>query len=218
MNQTIIAMLFCAAALALPSYETLAQPPARKAHIKWVKVNDDEWEPKLRGKYQQAEDGAVLTLPNGNKYITKPVMDNDGPLAILLVFPNRQVFSSYAGGKGDFGAPFVNEDEELIAMTCHPATQTGDLHIYIKEPNGKFRGENGKYRELPNEENGAVNQLLQETYDNFAGWTLEVRGITDRTLTVWAIVKGQMVEKDGGIYRFEFKLHVAPDGKLALVK
>ena len=51
---------------------------------------------KTAGKYEQAEDGAVLTLPNGNKYITKSVMDNDGPLAILLVFPNRQVFSSDA--------------------------------------------------------------------------------------------------------------------------
>ena len=103
-------------------------------------------------------------------------------------------------------------------MTCYPATQTGDLHIYIKEPNGKFRGENGKYRELPNEENGAVNELLREAYDNFAGWNLEVRGITGRTLTVWAIVKGQSIEKGAGIYRFEFKLHVAPDGNLALVK
>ena len=204
------ALLLCVAALTLPSYDTLAQPPARKAHIKWVKVNDDELEPKPPpGKYEETDDGAVLTLPNGNKYITKVVADG-GPLAVLFVLPNRQVFSSETA-KGAAGPPFVNEDESLVAMTCHPATQTGDLHIYIKE-------QNGKYRELPNEENGAVNDLLQEAYDNFAGWTLEVRGITGRTLTVWAIVKGQSIEKGAGIYRFEFKLHVTPDGKIALTK
>ena len=211
------ALLLCVAALTLPSYDTLAQPPARKAHIKWVKVNDDELEPKPPpGKYEETDDGAVLTLPNGNKYITKVVADG-GPLAVLFVLPNRQVFSSETA-KGAAGPPFVSEDESLVATTCHPATQTGDLHIYTKDPNGKFRGENGKYREVPNEENGAVNQLLRETYDNFAGSTLEVRGITGRTLIVWAIVKGQSIEKDDGYYRFEFKLHVAPDGKLALVK
>jgi hypothetical protein len=210
MNQTITTLLLCAVALALPTYETLAQPPARKAHIKWVKVNDDEPEPKPPGKYEQTDDGAVLTLPNGNKYITK-VVDDGAPLAVLFVLPNRQVFSSETAKGNAGGPPFVNEDESLVAMTCHPATQTGDLHIYIKE-------QNGKYRELPNEENGAVNDLLREAYDNFAGWTLEVRGITDRTLTVWAIVKGQSIEKGAGIYRFEFKLHVTPDGKIALTK
>jgi hypothetical protein len=217
MDQTITTLLLCAVALALPTYETLAQPPPRKAHIKWVKVNDHELEEKLPpGKYEETDDGAMLTLPNGNKYITKVVADG-GPLAVLFVLPNRQVFSSETA-KGAAGPPFVNEDESLVAMTCHPATQTGNLHIYIKEPNGKFRGQNGKFRELLNEENWAVNELLRETYDNFAGWTLEVRGITGRTLIVWAIVKGQSIEKDDGYYRFEFKLHVAPDGKLALVK
>ena len=211
MNQTITTLLLCAVALALPTYETLAQPTARKAHIRWVKVNDDEPEPKPPGKYEQTDDGAVLTLPNGNKYITKVVMDDDdGPLAVLSVLPNQQVFSSETA-KGAAGPPFVNEDESLVAMTCYPATQTGDLHIYIKD-------QNGKYRELPNEKNGAVNDLLREAYDNFAGWTLEVRGITGRTLTVWAIVKGHWIEKGAGIYRFEFKLHVTPDGKIALTK
>ena len=218
MNQTMTALLLCVASLTLPSYDTLAQPPARKAHAKWVKVDDNDWsESKPRGKYEETDDGAVVTLPNGHQYITKRVDGEEGPLAVLLVFPNRQVFSSETA-KGAVGPAFVNEDETLIAMTCHPATQTGDLHIYTKDPNGKFRGENGKYREVPNEENGAVNQLLRETYDNFAGSTLEVRGITGRTLIVWAIVKGQSIEKDDGYYRFEFKLHVAPDGKLALVK
>jgi hypothetical protein len=47
---------------------------------------------------------------------------------------------------------------------------------------------------------------------------LEVRGITGRTLTVWTIVKGHRIEKGAGIYRFEFKLHVTPDGKIALTK
>jgi hypothetical protein len=216
MKQTITTLLLCAVALALPTYETLAQPPARKAHIKWVKVNDDEPEPKPPGKYERTDDGAVLTLPNGNKYITK-VVNDDGPLAVLFVLPNGQVFSSETA-KGAAGPAFINEDESLVAMTCYPATQTGYLHIYIKEPNGKFRGENGKYRELPNEENGAVNDLLREAYDNFAGWTLQVRGITGRTLTVWAIVKGMWIEKGAGIYRFEFKLHVTPDGKIALTK
>jgi hypothetical protein len=209
MNQTITTLLLCAVALALPTYETLAQPPARKAHIKWVKVNDDEPWPKPPGKYEETDDGGVLTLPNGNKYITK-LVDDGATGAVLFVLPNRQVFSS-GTAKGVAGPPFVNEDESLVAMTCHPATQTGDLHIYIKE-------QNGKYRELPNEENGAVNDLLREAYDNFAGWTLEVRGITGRTLTVWAIVKGHTTEKDAGIYRFEFKLHVTPDGKIALTK
>jgi hypothetical protein len=208
MNQTIATLLLCAAVLALPSYETLAQPPARKAHIKWVKVNDDEPKPKPPGKYEQTDDGAVLTLPNGNKYITKVVMGDGGPSAVRFVLPNRQAFDSQTA-KGAAGPPFVNEDESLVAMTCHPATQTGDLHIYIKD-------QNGKYRELPNEKNGAVNELLQKAYDNFAGWTLEVRGITGRTLTVWAIVKGRWIEKGAGIYRFEFKLHVTPDGKIAL--
>jgi hypothetical protein len=133
------------------------------------------------------------------------------PGEVLFVLPNRQVFSSETAKGNAGGPPFVNEDESLVAMTCHPATQTGDLHIYIKE-------QNGKYRELPNEENGAVNDLLREAYDNFAGWTLEVRGITGRTLTVWAIVKGQWIEKGGDIYWFEFKLHVTPDGKIALTK
>jgi hypothetical protein len=110
-----------------------------------VKVNDDEPEPKPPGKYEETDDGAVLTLPNGNKYITK-VVDDGGPLAVLFVLPNRQVFSS-GTAKGVAGPPFVNEDESLVAMTCHPATQTGDLHIYIKD-------QNGKYRELPNEETG----------------------------------------------------------------
>jgi hypothetical protein len=63
-----------------------------------------------------------------------------------------------------------------------------------------------------------VNELLREAYDNFAGWTLDVRGITGRTLTVWAVVKAEKIEKGTGIYRFEFKLHVTPDGKIALTK
>jgi hypothetical protein len=151
-----------------------------------------------------------LTLPNGNKYITKIVSDDQGPLALLFVLPSRQVFSSETA-KGAADPAFINEDETLVAMTCYPATQTGDLHIYIKGPNDK-------YRELANEENGAVNKLLRDAYDNFGGWTLEVRAITGRTLTVWASAKGRDIGKDDGVYRFEFKLRVAPDGKLDLVR
>lgn len=210
MKQNSTTLLLFAVAFAFPTYETLAQPPARKMHIKWVKVNDDEPEPKPHGKYDQTDDGAVLTLPNGNKYVTKVVMDDNGPLAVLTVLPNRQVFSSDTA-KGAAGPPFVNEDESLVAVTCHPATQTGDLHIYIKD-------QNGKYCELPNKENEVVNDLFREAYDNFAGWTLDVRGITGRTLTVWAIIKGGRIEKGAGIYRFEFKLDVTPGGKIALTK
>ena len=63
-----------------------------------------------------------------------------------------------------------------------------------------------------------VNELLRETDDNFAGWTLDVRGITGRTLTVWAIVKGQWIEKDAGIYRFEFDFKVTTRRIIALTK
>jgi hypothetical protein len=199
MNQTITGLLLCAAALALSNHETLAQSPASKAHIKWV-IYDDRAEPNRTGKYEDTD-----------KYIIKIVSDDDGrPLAVLFVLPNRQVFSSETT-KGAADPPYVNEDETLVAMTCYPATQTGNLHIYIRE-------ENGKWRELPNEENGAVNDLLRKAYDNFVGWNLEVRAIGGRTLTVWAIVKGHDIEKDDGVYRFEFKLHVARDGKLALVR
>ena len=168
-----------------------------------MKFDDEQPEPRPFGKYEETDDGCVVTLPNGNKYITKTVMNADGPLAVLLVFPNGQVFSSNTA-KGDFNPTFVNQDETVVARLCHPATKTGDLHIYIK-------GENGKYRELPNEENGAVREVLGKAYDDFDGTILDIRGITERTVTLWAITR-----RSDGYYKFEFKLNVTPDGQLVL--
>ena len=53
MNQTITTLLLCAVALALPTHETLAQPPARKAHIKWVKSTTTSWSQNLPGNMRK---------------------------------------------------------------------------------------------------------------------------------------------------------------------
>ncbi|HWM24456.1 MAG TPA: hypothetical protein VNP98_06500 [Chthoniobacterales bacterium] len=203
MNQTTTALLLFAAALAIPSCETPQQQsappsnPAGKAHAKWV--NCDESEPKVPGKYEQTDVGAVVTLPNGHKYITKNVED-----AVQLIFPNGQVFSSETA-KSDANPAFVNEDETLVAATRRPATQTGDLHIYLK-------GSKGKYRELP-AAHRQVTDVLGNAYDNVGEGVFALRAISGRTLTLWATER-----RRDGCYRFEFKLKVAPDGKIALAK
>lgn len=210
MNQTTTALLLFAAALALPSCETpqqqsapptkpAASTPAGKAHAKWVSCDNDESEPKVPGKYEQTDDGAVVTLPNGHKYITKNLND-----AVQLIFPNGQVFSSETA-KSDANPAFVNEDETLVAATRRPSTQSGDLHIYVK-------GSKGKYRELP-AAHRQVNDVLRNAYDNVGGEIFALRAITGRTLTLWATER-----RRDGCYRFEFKLKVAPDGKIALAK
>jgi hypothetical protein len=182
--------------------QSAAAPPARKTHAKWVNFDPEESEPKVPGKHVLTDDGAVVTLPNGHQYITK---NDEG--AVQLIFPGGQAFSSETA-KGDYNWTFVNEDETLVAAIRRPATQTGDLHIYLK-------GSNGKYREVA-DAHEQVGGLLKKAYDNVNGEILSLRGITGRTLTLWNTDR-----RPGGqdeYFRFEFKLEVTPDGKLTLTK
>jgi hypothetical protein len=217
MKPTTSALLLCAAALALPACkttETPAAPPVKpavtqpaspkpngKQHPKWVKVAENTPEPKVPGKYKFTDDGMVVTLANGHKYITK-----NGEGGVQLILPNGQVFTSESA-KSDSNPAFVNEDETFLAATRNPATQTGHIHLY-------YRASNGKYREVPNEDNSAINALLDTTYEGAGSDIMSVRAIHGRTVTLWSLDR----RAHSDYLRFEFKLNVSTDGKLSLVK
>lgn len=210
-------LLLCAAALSLPSCATVsgssslpaketaaaatpAAPTATaKKSPKWLNYENDDSEPDLPGKYEQNDEGALVTLPNGNKYITKNVDS-----AVQLIMPNGQVFTTESG-KSDANPGFVNEDETLVAATRHPATQTGNLYIYIK-------GSNGKFREVP-QAHEKVSKLLDAAYEESGQDIFGMQGISGRTLTIRSSERRQ-----DGTYYYEFKVSVSADGKLSLVK
>jgi len=53
MMQVIVSVLLCASALALPSCEKRPELATRKAHAKWVKVEDDNWQSRNRTRLPQ---------------------------------------------------------------------------------------------------------------------------------------------------------------------
>ncbi len=180
---------------------------------------EDSAEYKLpSGKLVQTDDEAVLTLPSGEKFVSKTV----GSLATdnwedVLIFPNGQKFASEtARGGGQENAPFVSTDGAVVAIVRYPATKTDTLHIYFKDSTGKFK-------EIENA-NEQVAKLLKgvkvkwpPNYDppsEAAKYALQLVSMSGHTLTL------ESVSYWGGheSKTYQFKVKVATDGSLALAK
>lgn len=180
---------------------------------------EDSAEYKLpSGKLVQTDDEAVLTLPGGEKFVSKTV----GSLATdnwedVLIFPNGQKFASEtARGGGQGNAPFVSTDGAVVAIVRYPATKTATLHIYFKDSTGKFK-------EIENA-NEQVAKLLTgvkvkwpPNYDppsEAAKSAVDLQSMSGHTLSL------ESVSYWGGheSKNYPFKVTVAPDGSLALAK
>ena len=170
-----------------------------------TQAQEESYEPAQvpRGKWQETDDGGVLTLSDGQKFVCRTLLDKSGAGEVRLTFPNGQAFSLETA-KGASNPPFVSEDGTLVAVEHHPATQTGELHIYVKEGNSKFK-------EVPSV-NEQVDKLLKGVKGACGGEVLYLRALSDHTLTLWSVdlQQGHIVRK------YQFTLKVAPDGSLAL--
>ncbi len=83
------------------------------------------------GKLVQTDDEAVLTLPSGEKFVSKTVgsIDTDD-LQDILIFPNGQKFTSETGkGGGERNVPFVSPEGGVDDIVRNPATPTYTLTI-----------------------------------------------------------------------------------------
>ena len=170
------------------------------------------------GKLVQTDDEAVLTLPSGEKFVSKTVgsIDRDN-LEDVLIFPNGQKFASEtAKGGGEKNVPFVSTDGAVVAIGRYPATKTDTLHIYFKDSTGKFK-------EIENA-NEQVAKLLTgvkvkwpPNYDppqEAAKYALDLLSMSGHTLTLNSISYWGGHESK----TYQFKVTVAPDGSLALAK
>jgi len=167
------------------------------------------------GKLVETDNGAVLTLPSGEKFISETLRDTDGlPQADILVFPNGQKFTSETA-KGVGHVPFVSTDGAVVAIARIPATKTSTLHIYFKAPTGNFK-------EIENA-NEQVAKLLTgvkvkwpPNYDppqEAAKYALDLLSMSGHTLTLNSISYWEGESKT-----YQFKVTVASDGSLALAK
>ena len=170
------------------------------------------------GKLVETDDEAVLTLPSGEKFVSKTVGGIDtNNLEDILIFPNGQKFASETGkGGGERNAPFVSTDGAVVAIVRYPATKTDTLHIYFKDSTGKFK-------EIENA-NEQVAKLLTgvkvkwpPNYDppqEAAKYALDLLSMSGHTLTLNSV--SYWGGHESKTYRF--KVTVALDGSLALAK
>lgn len=158
-------------------------------------------DPTPRGTWTPNDEGGVLVLPDGGKFVSRSSLD-DGE--VKLTFPNGQVFTAETG-KIDANPPFVSEDGTLVAVERSPATKTGDLHLYIQ-------GDDGKFKEVP-DVNAQIGKLLEEAKVDEGSDVLRVRALDGRTLTLWSVSY-----EPPEFTKYEFKVEVAEDGSLSLVK
>ena len=169
------------------------------------------------GKLVQTDDEAVLTLPSGEKFVSKTVGSVDTALEDVLIFPNGQKFASEtAKGGGEQNVPFVSTDGAVVAIVRYPATKTDTLHIYFKDSTGKFK-------EIENA-NEQVAKLLTGVKVKWppnyappqkaAKDALDLLSMSGHTLTLNSVsyLGGQESKT------YQFKVTVAPDGSLALAK
>jgi len=168
------------------------------------------------GKLVQTDDEAVLTLPSGEKFVSKTVGDG-ADMEDVLIFPNGQKFASEtAKGGGEQNVPFVSTDGAVVAIVRYPATKTDTLHIYFKDSTGKFK-------EIENA-NEQVAKLLTgvkvkwpPNYDppqEAAKYALDLLSMSGHTLTLNSVSYWGGHESK----TYQFKVTVAPDGSLALAK
>ncbi len=170
------------------------------------------------GKLVETDDEAVLTLPSGEKFVSKTIGDIDTDnLEDILIFPNGQKFASEtAKGGGQRNVPFVSTDGAVVAIVRHPATKTDTLHIYFKDSTGKFK-------EIENA-NEQVAKLLTgvkvkwpPNYDppqEAATYALDLLSMSGHTLTLNSVSYWGGHESK----TYQFKVTVASDGSLALAK
>jgi hypothetical protein len=175
---------------------------------------EDSAESKLpSGKLVETDDGAVLTLPSGEKFVSKTVTDTDN-WEDVLIFPNGQKFTSETA-KGGGHVPFVSTDGALVAIVRHPATKTATLYIFFKDSTGQFK-------EIQNA-NEQVAKLLTGVKVNWPDYDppqeaaksgLQLQSMSGHTLSL------ESVSYRGGHESkiYPFKVTVAPDGSLALAK
>lgn len=158
-------------------------------------------DPTPRGVWTSNDEGGVLVLPDGGKFVSRSSLDDN---EVKLTFPNGQVFTAETG-KIDPNPPFVNEDGTLVAVERIPATKTGDLHLYIK-------GSDGKFKEVP-DVNEKIGKLLEEAKVDEGSDVLRLRALDGRTITLWSINY-----EPPEFTKYEFKVEVAADGSLSLVR
>lgn len=179
------------------SFTGCVTPPDSGHHPRWQHVKELPAAKPPRGKVVTTEDGSVVTLPNGKKFVSKLSASKTA-----LTFPNGQVFSAETA-KGGFQPPYVNANESLVASLIIPSTQSGDLHLFIV-------GKNGKYRELI-DVNGKIGNVLKQAKAPFGADALRIQGLKGCTLSLASV--------DYGAHRGEadlFDLRVATDGTLSL--
>ena len=174
----------------------------------------DSAESKLpSGKLVETDDGAVLTLPSGEKFVSKTVRDTDN-WEDVLIFPNGQKFASETA-KGGGHVPFVSTDGALVAIVRAPATKTLELHIYFREANGQFK-------EIQNA-NEQVAKLLTEVKVNWPNYdppseaaksAVALQSMSGHTLSLESV--SYWGGHESKIY--PFKVTVATDGSLSLAK
>src|SRR4030095_10604671 len=142
--------------------------------------------PAPSDQWQQTEDGAILTLPGGQKFVSQALIDKG---EVRLTFPTGQTFVSESA-KGDETPPLVvSKDGTLVVVERHPATQSGDIHIYIKEAAGNFE-------EIP-DVNEQIDKLLKGVKGAWGGQVLWLRSLSDHSLTLWSVAlkAGQLIGK-----------------------
>jgi hypothetical protein len=170
------------------------------------------------GKLVQTDEEAVLTLPSGEKFVSKTVgaIDTDN-LEDILIFPNGQkFFSDTAKGWDPGSVPFVSTDGAVVAIVWHPGTKTDTLHIYVKDSTGKFK-------EIENA-NEQVAKLLTGVKVKWppnyappqkaAKDALDLLSMSGHTLTLNSVSYWGGHESK----TYQFKVTVATDGSLALAK
>jgi hypothetical protein len=172
------------------------------------------------GECVKTDDGMgwVLTVPSGEKFVSKIVetKDNTGAVTLedTLTFPNGQKFAS-GTAKCAPQAPFVSTDGALVALVRLPSTKTLMLHIFLKDATGQF-----KEIEDVNEKVSKLLTAVKVKWPNYdppqkaANYALNVLSISGHTLALESVsFLGGKEPK-----RYPFKVKVASDGSLSLVK
>lgn len=155
----------------------------------------------LNGKWENVGDGGILTLPDGKKFFSEFSWEKNEE---ELTFPNGQRFVSESG-KGGSMIPLVSRDGTLVAIARVPATQTGILHVYIKDSSQKFVEINNV-----NEKVAHLLKGVEGGFDKAAVYCLGLDAIANRTLVLRSIIP-----KPNRI-SFEFFIEVSRDGTLSL--
>jgi len=172
------------------------------------------------GECVKTDDGMgwVLTVPSGEKYVSKIVerKDNSGmdTLEDTLTFPNGQKFFS-GTAKCAPQAPFVSADGSLVAIARVPSTKTFTLHLFLKHSTGRFK-------EIE-DVNKKVSKLLTAVKVKWPSYAppreaaldaLNVLSISGHTLALESVsFLGGKEPK-----RYPFKVTVSRDGLLSLTE